>query len=112
MNLYKIYSSYDELKEAERKIYEELVEDEGYDLSRASDDIQLIVYDTLEDFAYYEVTERYLFGEPDVFTDKGPVPLEAYIDFESLGEDLSHITDPTVYFFSTTGKVVENIDGF
>lgn len=108
MSSFKHYETYEDLRESEPKIYEELSRE--YDTSE--DGSGLYVYDSLEDFAYYEVTERYLFGEPDVFTDKGPVPLEAYIDFESLGEDLSHITDPTVYFFSTTGKVVENIDGF
>lgn len=108
MSSFKHYETYEDLRESEPKIYEELSRE--YDTDE--DGSGLYVYDSLEDFAYYEVTEHYLFGEPDVFTDKGPVPLEAYIDFESLGEDLSHITDPTVYFFSTTGKVVENIDGF
>ena len=108
MSSFKHYETYEDLRESEPKIYEELSRE--YDTDE--DGSGFYVYDSLEDFAYYEVTERYLFGEPDVFTDKGPVPLEAYIDFESLGEDLSHITDPTVCFFSTTGKVVENIDGF
>lgn len=108
MSSFKHYETYEDLRESEPKIYEELSRE--YDTEE--DGSGLYVYDSLEDFAYYETTERYLFGEPDVFTDKGPVPLEAYIDFESLGEDLSHVADPTVYFFSTTGKVVENIDGF
>lgn len=108
MSSFKHYETYEDLRESEPKIYEEISRE--YDTDE--DGSGLYVYDSLEDFAYYEVTERYLFGEPDVFTDKGPVPLEAYIDFESLGEDLSHVSDPTVYFFSTTGKVVENIDGF
>ena len=108
MSSFKHYETYEDLRESEPKIYEELSRE--YDTDE--DGSGLYVYDSLEDFAYYEVTERYLFGEPDVFTDKGPVPLEAYIDFESLGEDLNHVADPTVYFFSTTGKVVENIDGF
>lgn len=108
MSSFKHYETYEDLRESEPKIYEELSRE--YDTD--DDGSGLYVYDSLEDFAYYEVTECYLFGEPDVFTDKGPVPLEAYIDFESLGEDLSHITDTAVYFFSTTGKVVESIDGF
>lgn len=108
MSSFKHYETYEDLRESEPKIYEELSREYYTD----EDGSGLYVYDSLEDFAYYEVTERYLFGEPDVFTDKGPVPLEAYIDFESLGEDLSHIADSSVYFFSSTGKVVENIEGF
>lgn len=104
----KHYETYEDLRESEPKIYEELSRE--YDTEE--DGSGFYVYDSLEDFAYYEVTEGYLFGEPDVFTDNGPLALEAYIDFESLGEDLSHIADSSVYFFSSTGKVVENIEGF
>lgn len=108
MSLIKHYETYEDLRESEPKIYEELSRE--YDTEE--DGSGFYVYDSLEDFAYYGVTEGYLFGEPDVFTDKGPLALEAYIDFESLGEDLSHIADSSVYFFSSTGKVVENIEGF
>lgn len=108
MSSFKHYETYEDLRESEPKIYEELSRE--YDTD--DDGSGFYVYDSLGDFAYHETTEGYLFGEPDVFTDKGPVPLESYIDFESLGEDLSHVADPTVYFFSTTGKVVENIEGF
>lgn len=107
MSSFKHYETYEDLRESEPKIYEELSRE--YDTDE--DGSGFYVYDSLEDFAHYETTEGYLFGEIDVFSGRGPLALEAYIDFESLGEDLSHIADSSVYFFSSTGKVVENIEG-
>lgn len=108
MSSFKHYETYEDLRESEPKIYEELSRE--YDTDEGGNGFY--VYDSLEDFAYYEVTEGYLFGETDVFSGKGPLALEAYIDFESLGADLEHVADSAVYFFSSTGKVVENLEGF
>lgn len=102
-----LYNSFAELKADKTELAQELLDVFGKGEWQESN---LSVYDTLEDFAYYELTEGWYidkhFDQQDY--NGAPNPID-YIDLESLGEALVQNGDES-YIYSTESDQVVTTD--
>lgn len=105
----KTYENLEELREENEELVERLLEE--FDEGDWSDN-QIYVYQSLEDFAKYEVEEGWCSnsikedynGAPDLFD---------YIDYESLGNALKDSWDDSCYYYDEeTDYVVSTAYGF
>lgn len=106
----EIYEDYDELAIEKPKLAHELLDVIGKG-NWQNESLQ--VYDSLEDFAYRELTEGWY---ADLGLDKhdyhgAPDPLD-YIDLLALGTALSRTWDDSCYYCSKDNEVVQAGDSF
>ncbi|WPU43558.1 hypothetical protein [Limosilactobacillus reuteri] len=99
-----LYNSFAELKADKPELAQELLDVFGKGEWQESN---LSVYDTLEDFAYYELTEGwYLDNHLDKQDYNGaPNPID-YIDLEALGEALVESGDESCIYRTEGDQVV------
>ena len=99
-----LYNSFEELKVDKPELAQELLDVFGKGEWQESN---LSVYDTLEDFAYYELTEGCYIDNNLVDQDYNgaPNPID-YIDLEALGEALVESGDESVIYRTEGDKVV------
>ena len=99
-----LYNSFEELKADKPELAQELLEvfDKG-----EWQESNLSVYDTLEDFAYYELTEGCYIDNNLVDQDYNgaPNPID-YIDLEALGEALVESGDESCIYRTEGDQVV------
>ena len=105
----KTYENLEELREENEELVERLLEEfaEGNWVNN-----DLCVYQSLEDYAIYEVEEGWYssFIKPDF---KGAPDLFDYIDYESLGNALKDTWDDSCYYYDEeTDYVVSTAYGF
>ena len=103
-----LYNSFEELKADKPELAQELLEvfDKG-----EWQESNLSVYDTLEDFACYELTEGWYIDNNLVDQDYhgAPNPID-YIDLDALGEALVESGDASC-IYRTEGDQVVTTDG-
>lgn len=99
-----LYNSFEELKVDKPELAQELLDVFGKGEWQESN---LSVYDTLEDFAYYELTEGCYIDNNLVDQDYNgaPNPID-YIDLEALGEALVESGDESFIYRTEGDKVV------
>ncbi|MFR0507019.1 hypothetical protein [Limosilactobacillus reuteri] len=99
-----LYNSFEELKVDKPELAQELLDVFGKGEWQESN---LSVYDTLEDFAYYELTEGwYIDNHLDKQDYNGaPNPID-YIDLEALGEALVESGDESCIYRTEGDQVV------
>ena len=105
----KTYENLEELKEINEELVERLLEefDEGEWAYN-----QLYVYQSLEDFAIYEVEEGWYSGAIKEDFNGAPDLLD-YIDYEALGNALKDNWDDSCYYYDEeTDYVVSTAYGF
>lgn len=99
-----LYNSFEELKADKPELAQELLDVFGKGEWQESN---LSVYDTLEDFAYYELTEGWYidnhFDKQDY--NGAPNPID-YIDLEALGEALVESGDESFTYRTEGDKVI------
>lgn len=99
------YDNFDELQKDKPALAKELLDniDQG-----AWQDDQLYVYATVEDYAYYELTEGWyasLNMNAQIDYHGAPDPLD-FIDLKALGKRLAGTWDDSCYYKSSKGEVV------
>lgn len=104
------YDNFDELKQYNPSLAKELLEQ--FDNGEWQKN-QLFVYESLEDFAYYELTEGWYanLGLDKAAYNGAPNPLD-FIDLKALGNALSRSWDESCYYVSTNGEIVETDYGW
>ena len=105
----KTYENLEELREENEELVERLLEE--FDEGDWSDN-QIYVYQSLEDFAKYEVEEGWYSGT--IKEDYNGAPdLFDYIDYESLGNALKDSWDDSCYYYDEESDcVVSTAYGF
>jgi phage protein len=105
----KSYDNLEELKQENKELVERLLEE--FDEGDWSDN-QLYVYQSLEDFATYEVYEGWYSGAIKEDYNGAPNLLD-YIDYEALGNALKDSWDNSCYYYDEeTDFVVSTAYGF
>lgn len=104
------YDNFDELKQYNPSLAKELLEQ--FDNGEWQKN-QLFVYESLEDFAYYELTEGWYanLGLDKAAYNGAPNPLD-FIDLKALGNALSRSWDESCHYVSTNGEIVETDYGW
>lgn len=104
------YDNLGELRTAHPDLAQELLEEFG---NGEWEEEQLYVYESLEDYAYYELTEGWY---ADKHLDQNdyngaPDPLD-FIDLKALGLQLSHTWDESICYRTENDWVVETDCGW
>lgn len=104
------YDDSNDLKQDNPSLAEELVEEFG---DGEWQENQLFVYESLEDYAYYELTEGWYanLGLDKADYNGAPNPLD-FIDLKALGNALSRSWDESCHYVSTNGEIVETDYGW
>lgn len=109
----KYYSSPEEFKEAEPKLFDEFFDDYfGSHMTMEDIDVhqEFMIHDNLEDFAYYMVTDHQIFGFELEDTGRWPNVI-TYIDWESLGHDLATAGSDDSFYYTNDDRVIEFMGG-
>lgn len=109
MYMYKVFSEFQELKDFDEKLAEELLKEVG------KGDWQknlIMYYPSIEDYAEYELTDGW-YAELDFERDfnGAPNPLN-HINMTSLGESLSNNWDTSCYFLTREEGVISSSHGW
>ena len=105
----KTFENFEELKKYRPELAKEL-SDNLY--GGAWQNEELHVFDTLAEFAEYEVNEGW-YSELNIDRDWNGAPnLLDYINFEKLGEALENDWDSALYFRSQSGCIVRSNEGW
>lgn len=100
---YKIFDNLKQLEKSYPKLSTELLQ--NFDMGDWVNE-QLFIYNNIEDFARYELTEGWY---ADKFNDTdcngAPDPFD-YIDMTEFGNALKESWDNSLYFESKTGKII------
>ena len=104
------YDDFNELQKDNPSLGRELKEEFG---NGEWQKYQLFVYESLEDYAYYQLTEGWYL---DLNLDKrdyhgAPDPLD-FIDLKALGQALSEGLDESCCYLANSGAVVESSEGW
>ena len=105
------YDDLNDLKQDNPSLAEELVEEFG---DGEWQENQLFVYESLEDYAYYELTDGWyaalgMTGRTDYHG--APDPL-VFIDLKALGLQLSRTWDESCHYLTKNNWVVETDEGW
>ncbi|MCC4370538.1 hypothetical protein LMB49_03885 [Limosilactobacillus reuteri] len=100
----KIYNNFEELEAENLELGEEL---RCNIIPEEWQNDELYVYDSIEDYAYYELTEGWYFDNKLAQSDyRGAPNLLKFIDLNALGWALTNSWDDSCHYLSEHGQVV------
>ena len=105
----KVYKNFKELSEEKENLSQELLQSVG---EGDWQEREIIYFNELEDYAYFELTEGW-YAEAKLDSDwKGAPDLLSFIDTYRLGRSLSQLWDTSAYFLSESEEVLTSPYGW
>lgn len=111
--VYNVIETYKDLELIYPKVYEELERDFNISKVNPYEIVNLLVFDSLEDYAYYIYYDKGLFDEL-VELSYG-VALSETVDLSKFGESIGKYVEDSDHdniYVTSDNKVVEHPDGF